>query len=486
MKIEIKGRKADFPAKEGVIFLIRTGGKPTLTLKLINRETFEMRAYNEEGNPVGYINVNPQKLNEEEKRMLADNANKVILLPEAVTGTLGTDIICEVSFGEENVKEVGINSDLNDKLDMKYLKMAKKVGMSEKDAKIRIRLMRDKYGLNEENIYKVCSFWEKPATAVKNYIPGIDKIIYQDNAKHIFKRVMGHIVNGTNAVRIVGAMSTGKNVFIESMAAILYKPLLDVDMQRNTEAEDFEGRDTLGFKKIAGDTLVSEEELKKSTFVDKNTLSPYESATLSAKQAELQLLYAKMKNPQIIQTLEFIKQPLTIAMENGCWINFNELNFAQPHILARLHRVLDTRASLYIPSIGEVKAKKGFAFMATMNPPKDSYVGVSTMNEAFESRMMTVCLEPTESIKQLLSIKYPEADIEEINQLDTVYKQALNSYRSGDLSEAFLSVRRYEAALTEKGFGDIMESIEDHVGSVSCNDEEQLQRMQDIISVVFR
>lgn len=487
MKIEIRGRKVDFPAKDGVIFTVRTGGRPKLSLKLLNSETFEMRAYDEEGNPVGYINVSPQKLSEEDKHMLADNADKAILTAEAVSGTLGTDVICDVCFDKNAAEEEIAVSDNCDKLDIKYLEMAKAVGMPENDAKKRIQLMRDRYGLNEENIYQVCSFWEKPAKTVKDYIPGVDKIIYQDNARHVFKRVMGHVINGTNAVRIVGAMSTGKNVFIESLASILYKPLLDVDMQRNTEAEDFEGRDTLGFKKITGKVSVSEEMLAEATSVAGDAdLSAYEGASLNAKQTELQLLYSKMNSPQIVQTLEFIKQPLTIAMENGCWVNFNELNFAQPHILVRLHRVLDTRASLYIPSIGEVKAKKGFAFMATMNPPKDSYVGVSTMNEAFESRMMTVCLEPTESIKQLLTVKYPKASAKEIGQLDAVYKQALNSYRSGDLSEAFLSVRRYEAALTEKGFGNIMESIEDHIGSVSCNDEEQLQRMQDIISVVFR
>lgn len=487
--IVIRGRVQDFPAKAKVAARLRNKKDVMLSIKVDESNPNCLYAM-DEGNKIGIINVKPLNQQSISKLLEFAKSNKKCLKAKSLKAGTLANIDATVLVNEEetlnenkNTEEVNSEETKNNNYERKikinnFVKKGVAVGMSEEEAKKRILIMEEQYNLNEDAIASVVDYWRKPDEEVKQYIPGIDKIIYQDGVKQPFFRVLGHMVkDGLSGVRLVGSMSTGKNVFIESLASLTYQPLLEVDMQRNTEAEDFEGRDTLGYQVVDEQNIENIlNEIK--TFVDFEALSNDTLGIVSSNAANV-------AKKQIVQTVEFVKQPLTLAMEHGCWVNFNELNFAQAYVLARLHRVLDTRASLYIPSLGEVKAKEGFAFMSTMNPPKDGFIGTGYMNEAFESRLMTIQLEPTRDIRKILANKYPDAEMDEITVLNKIYKKALNAYETDGLSEAFLALRRYEAALTQKGFGTFQMAIEDHLANISCNDENNSQMMKDIIDIII-
>ena len=126
------------------------------------------------------------------------------------------------------------------------------------DAKERLTIMVNEYGLKKDEAKAVIDYWKSPSPEIASYIPDVSKIIYQDTSDGHFYRVLGYICGGMKALRLVGAMSTGKNVFIESLASLCYRPLLEVDMQRNTEGVDFIGDNTLTYK-IVGEKFDKKE-----------------------------------------------------------------------------------------------------------------------------------------------------------------------------------------------------------------------------------
>ena len=471
----VKGSTSHFQKRRDVIFQIKQGGEVLVSIKkeIANNINYFV---DYEGASIGIIKT------EDFKRFDFEQLDDILLKNTSsnifVTSRIENGVIYiqqNASLNKKNGKDILAKYD-------KHIQYGIDVGMSKEDAKKRVLLLKTAYGLNDEQLELATACWKKPDREIKDFIPDISKIIYQDSVKKPLFRILGHIVkDGINAVRLVGTMSTGKGVLIESLASLLYIPLLEVDMQRNTEAEDFEGRETLSYQKIAtGDY----DEIVNQILNDEDSKNAIDNdCSISKTLAKCAAL--NMSKKKVVQTLEFIKEPLTIAMEKGCWINFDEINFAQAYILSRLHRVLDGRQSIHIPGYKTVYSKDGFVFFATMNPPKSGFAGTSTMNEALESRMMTICLEPTEHIDRILSIKYPESSVEEISILDTIYTQVRNAYEANDIGESYLSLRRYEAALTQQGFGTFRMSTEDHLLNISCNEENASQKMKEIIELSF-
>lgn len=489
----LHGRKAEFPLQQMIEDNLAEGVKTYVGFERMDEAGKHFSVHSGDQGPLGYVDVDedvlPNSLSKAKCKDL-EMYTGIIFAVAPFNGRkryvgkchlFAQEDATDDNSEDEPTKEVRATSMSNDIFDT-VAQAGIAVGMDKEEARNRCSLLRHQYKLNDEEIKKVITYWRKPDDEVKSFIPSLDKVIYQDDEERHFYRVLGHVaLNGTNAIRLVGSMSTGKNVFIESLAALLYQPLLEVDMQRNTEAEDFEGRDTLSYQEFKADKVEIMNfvrELEYQANVSRRNMSDGERLNAAAS-------VASGMSSQIVQTIDFVKQPLVLAMEHGCWVNFNELNFAQAYILARLHRVLDTRQSIYIPSIGEVKAKDGFAFLSTMNPPKGGYVGTGYMNEAFETRLMTIYLEPTKHIDKILANKYPKADKQEIAILNKIYERVYSAYETGHLSEGFLALRRYEAALLEKGFGTLKMSAEDHLMNVSCNDEDARLQMKDILSAVI-
>lgn len=443
-----------------IIEAVRRGGSYKVDKVVLNEKKDAYLLCSYDGIPFGMVSVANKMVNEGDVLVITD---------------FDADGLYAYSL-----KERGVAEKVSEDLLKEAYKKAKLVGMKKEDAEKRICIMHNNFKMSDEEISKVIGFWKKPNKEIASYIPDTSKIIYQDTIDRHFYRVLGYTCSGMKALRLVGAMSTGKNVFIESLASLCYRPLLEVDMQRNTEGVDFIGDNVLSYK------MVGEKYDKATMFKDfaqcKTSVSKLFDGPVSDELAAklIGVDYAH-KGERPVQCIEFVKQPLTLAMQYGGWINFNELNFAQPHVLSLLHRVLDTRASLHVPGLGEIKAHEDFVFMSTMNPPKAGYAGTNSMNEAFESRLTTVMLPPTDSIKDILNIKYPDADKGEIRVLNKIYKEVFKYVMNGELPEGFLALRRYENVLTAGGFGTFKDRIMDNLAYTTLNDEEAITFMKDSI-----
>lgn len=112
---------------------------------------------------------------------------------------------------------------------------------------------------------------------------------------------------------------------------------------------------------------------------------------------------------------------LTMAMKEGFWIVFDEINAALPEVLFALHSLLDDDRKILIPekSNETVRPHKNFRFFATMNPTED-YAGTKDVNRALLSRfhaVLNVSVLPEIEESKLL---YSQVGLEEQNCIKLV------------------------------------------------------------------
>lgn len=454
-EIKVVGTTSSFPSKTKLLAAINIGQRVELKIRK-NRNSNDFFAYYQD-EKVGSIVFNEM----EDERFFQKNPSNLNGLSFEISKKEGPYLwLKETKIEKAEIKQ-------------KWLEKANEIGMKKEDAVKRIFLLKSRYGLRLEEIDAVVAYWKAPNESVKDYIPNVDKIIYFDGADRPLYYSLGYIaLSNCNAFRYVGIQSTGKNVLVESLASLLYIPLLTVNVQKHMQSEDFEGMTTLSHK-------VYEEnydEIMQSLTKGKQ-LTDFESSMLQAEAK-------KISKKQIVQTIQFVEEALIRSMKNGCYVLFDEVNFAQAHVTARLHSVLDNRQSLNVPGVGEIKAENGFGIFATMNPPE--YAGTSMMNKAFESRFTTtIVLAPNEHIDKILENKYPNESKKDIALLNKIYENVFIDYEGKKIDDAFLSLRNYEEALTKKGFGTIATSIEHRLLNISQNDPESLQIMKDIIDMVI-
>ncbi|MHA1409015.1 MAG: AAA family ATPase [Candidatus Odinarchaeia archaeon] len=83
----------------------------------------------------------------------------------------------------------------------------------------------------------------------------------------------------------------------------------------------------------------------------------------------------------------FIPGPLTNAMKTGGILFLNELNRMPEGTQNILLPAMDENR-IYIPKLGELKAKQGFYIIATQNP--EEHVGVTALGEALKDRFVWI------------------------------------------------------------------------------------------------
>lgn len=132
-------------------------------------------------------------------------------------------------------------------------------------------------------------------------------------------------------VLFIGPASTGKNVLVENISALL-------------------GDDTISFSCSEGTEEVSL------------------IGGLSLKD----------------NSTYFKEGPLLKAMREGSIFLADEINTLSPDILSKLHSLLDDRRSIYVNG-EEYHAHENFIFIGTMN---ENYEGTKALNEAFNSRFL--------------------------------------------------------------------------------------------------
>ncbi|MFX1535934.1 MAG: AAA family ATPase [Promethearchaeota archaeon] len=86
----------------------------------------------------------------------------------------------------------------------------------------------------------------------------------------------------------------------------------------------------------------------------------------------------------------FVSGPLVSAMQDGSVFMINEVNRLVESTQNVFLPALD-EGVIYVPKIGEVKAKEGFMVIATQNP--ESYIGTSVLSEALKDRFSWLKLD---------------------------------------------------------------------------------------------
>ncbi len=99
---------------------------------------------------------------------------------------------------------------------------------------------------------------------------------------------------------------------------------------------------------------------------------------------------------------------LTMAMKNGDWIVFDEINSALPEVLFTLHSLLDDDKKILLEEKENevIKPHQEFRFFASMNPSEE-YAGTKDMNRALISRFNAVVefnvLSPKDEVKAIIN-----------------------------------------------------------------------------------
>lgn len=305
--------------------------------------------------------------------------------------------------------------------------------LSEEDA-IFLNKKFAEYKLPNKMIKAILAQWKDYGPELNAMIPSVREAIFIDNKheRYVF-RCSAHILGNNNKfprLRLVGHLSTGKDVLIRTLAALFHKPIDIVTIFSDTQKEDIFGAKTI------------------------------ESQGLITYQPE----------------------PLIRAMENGTWIEFDEINTCDSGVLESLHKILDTERAVNVTGYKRVEAKEGFGFFASMNPSDSNYNGTQSMNPATQSRMKTIEIKKTVSLKDILQRKCPYADEDDINKCVRIYELIEQSVEKEGLSEAFLAVRLYEDALDSACWLPIKQSLIDVVAHADTNDSEECAEVVEIIN----
>jgi gas vesicle protein GvpN len=99
----------------------------------------------------------------------------------------------------------------------------------------------------------------------------------------------------------------------------------------------------------------------------------------------------KMAIEQGFVESSFLPGPLYQAMKNGEILLINELN-RMPEMVQNVLLPAMDEGVIQLPYLGELKAKKGFAMVATQNPRE--FVATSSLSEALLDRLEWVSIQP--------------------------------------------------------------------------------------------
>lgn len=449
IQLEFKGITSVNPGKVPLIEAIQEGKNPKVTFVRTEANEVELR-FN--GNAAGKT-----KLTEETHPIDWEN-----LAPESIK-----------AIKTENMK-VFVDIEVTDEVKIDYSEIYKlgiAVGMTQEQVQRRVEIMADRYFMNKDEIEFIAKSWKPVKAEGLNYIPDINGVHYVDGKDRSLYYLLGYYAETPNKnLRLVGIQSTGKNTLIEQLASLLWKPLLQLSCSRETSREDFEGAVTLGHTVYKREQEELEQQLLSESF------TAFQSASMKAKIMEL-------SSENIVQTLEFLKEPLVVGALEGWWVLLDEINLASSAVTSRFHSLLDYRREITVPKLGTIKAVDGFAVVATMNP--NSFVGASNMNQAFETRFRTITLDARTRIADILKTQCPKASKEEIKALDDLYDSIFVEVANEKLPDSFLSVRNFIDALSIKGFAPLKQRVLHNIAYISVNEPDANKIVEDIIDTLF-
>lgn len=288
-----------------------------------------------------------------------------------------------------------------------------------------------------------------------------------------------------NAIILEGPKAVGKNVFTETIAWILHKPLYLITFSPNMAPSFIYGEKSTDNSAAEALAKFDPEILKKAKEIEDRRNNARMLAALArssganeavVKMAEDSAAKLTVEEEDILsQAALFQKQavqatsvnivvdssPLydALADENGAMICFNEMNLAEPGFFASFtNQLTDGTGFINIPGRGEVKIHKGFCIVGTQNA---DYAGCQQQNEATVSRFGCIRFKQPKSIVNLLKVatmsKIRKDGFDDVEIPDEYVKQAADFYNAvygastrpdAMITNASLNIRGYVRALS--------------------------------------
>lgn len=449
-KLEFKGTSFVTPGKVALIEAINKGAKPPVTFTR-NEKNEVVIVY--EGQDAGKTAMVEEIRDIKWETINESSIKSINAVDMKVVVELEIEELAKIDYSD--IVDIGLS-----------------VGMSREQVEKRIEVMAYRYFMSKEEIDFIARSWREVKPHGLMYIPDIDKVNYVDGSDRTLYYLLGYYAEEPNKnLRLVGIQSTGKNTLIEQLASLLWKPLLQLSCSRETSREDFEGAVTIGHKIYKHDRQELEDTLLNGNFTE------FQRATMMAKIVEL-------SSETVVQTLEFLKEPLVVGALEGWWVLLDEINLTSSSVTSRFHSLLDYRREITVPKLGTVQALDGFAVVATMNP--NSFVGASNMNQALETRFRTIELAPRSRIADILKTQCPNAKKDEIKALDDLYDAIFTEVANEKLPDSFLSVRNFIDALNIKGFAPLKQRVLHNIAWISVNEPDSNKIVEDLIDTLFR
>lgn len=248
-----------------------------------------------------------------------------------------------------------------------------------------------KQGVSRELLKKVEKFVEEnPSSEKYEYRIPKEKIIYM--GKQVWEQAISAILRGQN-ILLVGAKSTGKNLFANNLAMLFNRPSWNVSFNINTDESQLIGVDSF-------------------------------------------------KNNEVI----FRDGPISLSAKNGGFAVLDEINMAKNEAISVIYSSLDDRKMLDIPGYDLIKISNATRFIATMNY---GYLGTRDLNEALVSRFMVIDMPNIneDNLKTLILSNYEDMKSEHVEKFVKLFKDIELKVINSEISSKALDLRGLLSAI---------------------------------------
>ena len=290
-----------------------------------------------------------------------------------------------------------------------------------------------------------------------------------------------------------GEKSTGKNVFLETLARLLWMPLGLTTMTSEMSPASMYSEKTTDnsaaeeLKAFDEKILAKAKELRQEIGIMKNrmqgkgrqevndyihSLFSDEERHILAEAERFEKLKAQAASVNIVmEESDFLNR-----LQNGGMFVLNEMNMARANVLASFtNQLLDGTGFLFVPGRGRIDISPDFLLVATQNP---DYAGTEMQNEATMSRFGCLYFRQPDSIKgQLMAavgaalkkLGFDKAELspKHYNEADAFYKHCRGAVAKGMVSNSVLNIRGFVRALTAVAASDgkttLRRQVEIHV-----------------------
>ena len=273
--------------------------------------------------------------------------------------------------------------------------------------------------------------------------PGVRKpksIYYkQPNDKHHMRRLVQRAIAGRGSI-LEGGQSVGKNVASETLFWWLNMPWFLITFSADMSPDEFYGGKSTDNTASNHLTL---ELAKRALSGDKEAGVEYD--LYKAKAASVQIV---LDESEFCRWLE-VETHGDASLPKG--FIANEMNMGDPNLTAKVfNQVLDGTSFIAIPGRGRMAVHPNSVIIGTQNP---GYEGTIDQNRATKSRFGVFkfgfpdnIVGPLRAGLGAFADKVPNVVYNQVNKL---YMETLDAYKSGTISDACLNIRGYVAAVED-------------------------------------